>query len=44
MTLNGQLTWITADTEQEYAEKLLKAASIGTEESQADLPKHNFQE
>ena len=44
VTLNGQLTWITADTEQEYAEKLLKAASIGMEESQADLPKHNFRE
>ena len=44
VTLNGQLTWITADTEQEYAEKLLKAANVATEPPKPDVPKHNFRE
>lgn len=44
VTLNGQQMWITATSEQEYAEKLLKAANIEMEETKADAPKNNFQE
>ena len=29
MTLNGVKVWITADTEQEYADKLLQLAGAG---------------
>lgn len=44
VTLNGQQMWITATSEQEYAEKLLKAANIEMEETKSDAPKNNFQE
>ena len=44
VTLNGQQMWITATSEQEYAEKLLKAASIELEQAKEDAPKHKFQE
>lgn len=44
VTLNGQQMWITATSEQEYAEKLLKAASIELEQAREQAPKHNFQE
>ena len=44
VTLNGQQMWITATSEQEYAEKLLKAASVELEQAKEDAPKHKFQE
>ena len=42
ITINGVKTWISANTEQEYAEKLLEMFGCGNAES--EIGRHDFEQ
>ncbi len=42
ITINGVKTWISADTEQEYAEKLLQMFGLGNAEPK--IMGHDFEQ
>ena len=44
VTIDGELVWITADTEQEYSEKLLAAANMKISKIIPESSKHLFRE
>ena len=44
VTIDGELVWITAETEQEYSEKLLAAANMRFSKVVPESSKHLFRE